>query len=325
MKYRKLGKSDQHVSELGLQIWPYDNSEPRPFDQDNRVRLLEEAFDTGITLFDTADDQGEGLAEELLAKALKHHRHDLVISTKAGYDFYHHTFDTRINGLTQNFEPQFIKYACEQSLRRLKTDYIDLYQLNNPISGTFEEDELFECLNSLVKEGKIRFFGVSFDPNGDSLEEADLQIMKRSIISVQLDYNILEQEPARQLFQNAQKDSVAILTSRPHSDGTLTEDFNQILRSLPERLSTLYPDVACLESIAHKIKSLEFLTTHHEATLDRLAIHFNLAHPSVSAVLVNVSNQNEIVEYTSSIDEDGICTDCLSQLYHLYDCEFKDN
>ena len=322
MKYRKLGSCDQQVSELGIQIWPFEDNAPRPFDQDTRVRLLEEAFDAGITLFDTADHQGEGLAEELLTKALSHHRHDLVISTKAGYDFYNPTFDTKINGPTQNFEPQFIKYACEQSLRRLKTDYIDLYQLNNPMSGTSEEDELFDCLNSLVKEGKIRFFGASFDHNTDFFAEAELQMVKQSLMSVQMVYNIFEQEPARQVLQIAQKESVAILTSRPHSDGYLTQEFNHILQNFPERLSTSNPDVVSLESVASKLKSLEFLMRHHETTLDRLAIHFNLAQPSIASVLLNASNQHELDEATSAIEEDGICPDCLSQLYQLYDCEF---
>ncbi|MQF82599.1 aldo/keto reductase [SAR202 cluster bacterium AD-802-E10_MRT_200m] len=323
MKYRQLGSCDQLVSELGLHVWADNDGGVKLFDQEKRIRLLQEAFDAGITLFDTADHQGNGFAEELLAKALGQHRHEIVISTKGGSDFYNFTLETMLNGPNQNFSPPFIKYACEQSLRRLKTDYIDLYQLHNPSLGTFEEDELFDCLNLLVKEGKIRFFGTSFGANIDFAEEAELQIVKQSIMSVQMDYNIFEQEPARTVLHLAENKSVAILTSRPHSNGTLTQAFYNTLSNIPNRPLPLDTDKVSLDSLTRKIQSLAFLTDHHERTMDRLAIHFNLAHQAVSTVLVDVSTKYELDEYKSALEEDAICAHCLAQLHELYDREFE--
>ena len=101
------------------------------------------------------------IGEEILASVLGHKRDDIVIATKFGYDIYDPTPRDGHRERPQKFDKDFVKFACEQSLRRLDTDYIDLYQVHNPRVEALERDELFEILEQLKFEGKIRHFGVA--------------------------------------------------------------------------------------------------------------------------------------------------------------------
>ena len=132
MKYRRLPRTEMELSEVGFGLWTLGTDWWGKIEESEKVRLLEEAINLGITTFDTADTYGEGYGEEILAKALGHARHNIIIATKFGYDFYDSVERIGHQERTQKFEPDFIRFACEQSLRRLKTDYIDLYQLHNP-------------------------------------------------------------------------------------------------------------------------------------------------------------------------------------------------
>ena len=205
MKYRHLPRTDLDLSEIGFGLWTLGTDWWGRIEESDKVRLLEKAFDLGITTFDTADTYGKGYGEEILAKALGQDRQNIIIATKFGYDFYDSVERIGHQERTQRFEPDFIRFACEQSLRRLKTDYIDLYQLHNPRVDALEKDEVFELLNTLVKEGKIRYYGAALGPDIGWFEEGEASMQEREVYSLQIIYSILEQEPARQFFPSPRK------------------------------------------------------------------------------------------------------------------------
>ena len=122
--------------------------------ENDAVALLVAASELGINYFDTADSDGEGYGETLLGKALGDQRHDIVISTKIGFDFYDRLAVREHDGPPPNFDPDHIRRASEESLRRLGTDYVDLLQLHYPPPDVLEDDALFYTLDNLVKEGK---------------------------------------------------------------------------------------------------------------------------------------------------------------------------
>ena len=173
MKYRNLPRTDLLLSEVGFGVWTVATNWWGRIPEEMRRSLLEEALELGINFFDTADTYGEGYGEEVLAKFMGHRRHEMIIATKFGYDFYD-TTTPRIGHQErpQKFEPEFIRFACEQSLRRLNTDYIDLYQLHNPRVPAIESDEVFETLEDLKHEGKIRFYGSALGPISAGLRKA---------------------------------------------------------------------------------------------------------------------------------------------------------
>ena len=123
-----------------------------------------------------------------------------------------------------------MKYACEQSLRRLGTDYIDLYQAHNIKLVDLEKDELFETLEQLQFEGKIRYFGVAIGPDIGWQEEGEYSITERQIKSAQIIYSLLEQDPAKRFIELADDYEVGLLSRVPHASNTLTGEFD---RGLP--------------------------------------------------------------------------------------------
>ena len=163
----------------------------------------------------------------MLARALGRNRHDIVISTKAGYDFYRPVIDPDERGKSQRWTPGFIRYACEQSLRRLDTDYIDLFQLHHPGPDVIEDDELFGLLDDLVREGKTRYYGVTLDPKPESKEAGEGAIDLRNVSAVQLEFSLLDQQPARSLISRAQGSATAIVAYDPSASGVLEAEITR--------------------------------------------------------------------------------------------------
>src|SRR4030081_1666220 len=133
MKYRTYRNTDLTVSEVGFGMWTVSTGWWGSFTEQEAVNLMRKAFDLGITLYDAADTYGNGLSEELIAKAFPKQRDEIVVATKVGYDFVTHG-ESRGRGqreIPQDFSPDAIMLATEAALKRLKTDHVDLLQLHN--------------------------------------------------------------------------------------------------------------------------------------------------------------------------------------------------
>jgi aryl-alcohol dehydrogenase-like predicted oxidoreductase len=166
MNYRHLGRTGLVVSEIGFGAWGIGGrtaAETSYGDTDDAVSLaaLARALDRGITFFDTSAAYGDGHSEELIGRAVKGRRGDVVIATKAGYDSWERPPD---------FSPPAIMASTERSLRRLGTDYLDLLQLHNPPAGALAAPEVREAIRDLVDSGKIRTWGVSAKGPQEALE-----------------------------------------------------------------------------------------------------------------------------------------------------------
>src|SRR3712207_6075913 len=149
MRYRTLGGTDIAVSEVGFGVWTVSTGWWGEVDDERSVRLLRQAYDRGINYFDTADTYGSGKGETILADAgfaSGHMRDEVVISTKIGYDFYNHTARRGQQERPQDWSEEFIRFALEQSLKRLGTDYLDFLQLHNTRMDAVENDGLFSLM-----------------------------------------------------------------------------------------------------------------------------------------------------------------------------------
>src|SRR5581483_11249451 len=162
---RTLGRSGIEVSALGLGCWAIGG----PFlldglpdgwgdiDDAESLRAIQRAIELGVTFFDTADVYGTGHSERILGQAIKGQRDKVIIATKFGF-----TYDEAQRAITgQNYTPQYIRWACEASLRRLQTDYIDLYQLHAWNIPQEQTGEIWATLDQLKSEGLIRAYGWS--------------------------------------------------------------------------------------------------------------------------------------------------------------------
>ena len=317
MKYRRLPRTDLDLSEVGFGLWTVSTGWWGKIDEPDGVRLLQEAAELGVTFFDTADTYGKGYGEEILAKALFNRRHDVVIGTKFGYDFYDSAPRIGHQERPQRFEPQFIRYACEQSLKRLRTDYIDLYQLHNPRLETIEKDEVFETLEQLVQEGKIRHYAAALGPDIGWFEEGEASMRHRKVSAMQIIYSILEQEPARRFFPIAAEAEVGLISRVPHASEVLTNRYDQPPEFDPSDHRSLRKK-EWLEQALKKANAVKFLSEDTGRTLAQSAIRFCLAQPAIVSVLPNFTTMDELTEYAGSAEVASITTEELEKLDELW-------
>ena len=166
MKFRTYKNTDLTVSEVGFGMWTISTGWWGNFTEAEAVALMHKAFDLGVTLFDAADTYGNGLSEELIAKAFPKRRDQIVIATKVGYDFVHYG-EARGRGqreIPQDFSPEAIQRATDAALKRLKTDRIDLLQLHNIRMKQVYDDAAWKALEQLKASGKIRCYGIALGP-----------------------------------------------------------------------------------------------------------------------------------------------------------------
>ncbi|QTD42228.1 aldo/keto reductase [Sporosarcina sp. Te-1] len=276
MKKRRLGNSELYVSELGFGCMSL------PQDKKAAEEIIEIALQAGINFFDTADLYEDGNNERLLGSLLAGHRDKLILATKVGNKM-------NPDGNSWSWDPsrQHIATAVKESLRRLQTDYIDLYQLHG---GMMEDDvdETIDALESLKKEGLIRQYGISsIRPN---VIERFLQ--KSAAVSVMMQYSLLDRRP-EEWFSMISDFGASVITRGTLAKGFLTLD--GVHRAEKTNGFGTYT--------ANEL--VETLTVLNEKTEDihASAIAFNLSNPAVSTVLVGASSNKQLLDSVVAYEE----------------------
>ena len=322
MKFRKLPRTDLVLSEVGFGVWTVATNWWGKIEDADKAALLENAVEEGINFFDTADTYGDGFGEEILATVLGPKRNDIVIATKFGYDIYDPTPRDGHKERAQKFDKEFVKYACEQSLRRLGTDYIDLYQAHNIKLADLERDELFETLEQLQFEGKIRHYGVALGPDIGWVEEGEYTLTQRQVASAQVIYSIMEQDPAKHFIRLAEENEVGLLSRVPHASNTLTGEFDDGLPTFDADDHRAHRKNEWLEEAMKKVARVRFLVQEDTRTMAQSAIQFVLKQPSIISVLPNFTNLSELKEYTSALETPEISDEEQAKLDELWEHGF---
>jgi len=322
MKYRKLTDTDISVSEVGFGLWTLSTGWWGPVDDERSVRLLRQAHEKGINYFDTADTYGSGLGETLLADAFAPHMRDkVVISTKIGYDFYNHTQRRGQQERPQNWSEEFIRFALEQSLKRLGTDYIDFLQLHNTKMDAIENDELFELMEEFEREGKVRAYGVALGPKIGWLEEGVKAMRERSLKGLQMIFNLLEQDPGRALIETARQTSTSLIVRVPHSSGMLEGKYTKETTFAKNDHRRHRPKEWLLDGLK-KIEQLYFLSSSGERTLGQAALKFILASPEIASTLPNIYDEEQLEEFAGAPEVADLTEEELARIEELYESNF---
>lgn len=307
------------VSAVGFGAWAiggaaFGNSYG-PTDDDTSRAAIRHALELGCTFFDTADVYGHGHSENLLGEVLAAagQRHDVVIATKVGGNFYHYGIDPTLAPHLERFLGQpltsfapgavlpvthsvafaagYIRFACEHSLRRLRTDVIDLYQLHNPSLAVLVADETWTVLEELKAAGKIRSCGVSIHDTQEGL--AAMTCGQPD--AIQVVYNLLEREAAQDLFPAAQAAGIGIIAREPLANGILTGKYQPGTQFAAQDHRSRWP----ADYLNQRIGAAQLL---HErlsaptATPAQVAIRFVLDHPAVSTVVVGAKTPAQVAE-----------------------------
>jgi aryl-alcohol dehydrogenase-like predicted oxidoreductase len=321
MRYRRLGDTDVSVSEVGFGVWTVSTGWWGEVDDERSVRLLRRAYEEGINYFDTADTYGSGKGETLLNDAFGHMRDEVVISTKVGYDFYNHTKRRGQQERPQDWSEEFIRFALEQSLRRLGTDYVDFLQLHNTKMDAIENDALFGLMEEFVREGRIRAYGVALGPKIGWLEEGIRAMRERSVECVQMIYNLLEQDPGRDLIAAARETETSLVVRVPHSSGMLEGKYTRDTTFAKNDHRRHRPKEWLLDGLK-KIEQLDFLIESGERTLGQAALKFVLASPEVASTLPNIYDEEQLEEFASAPETPDLTDGELSRIEELYENNF---
>jgi aryl-alcohol dehydrogenase-like predicted oxidoreductase len=318
MRYRKLANTDVTLSEVGFGVWTVSAGWWGEFSDDQAADLLRRALDLGVTFFDTGDTYGNGRGETILAKAFKGKRDQIVIGTKVGYDFYSNPDLNRgQRERPHDWSPGFVRFALEQSLKRLETDYVDLWMLHNPRMDAILKDDLFALLEQLKAEGKIRAYGASLGPAIGGTEHGDQALQARKLDALQIIFNLLEQDPGRRFLPLARERSVGILVRVPHSSGMLEGKYTPETTFPPSDHRSHRPRSWLIEGL-QKIETLRFLYEGRGMTLGQAALKWVLAEPTITSAQPNIYDLAQLEEFAAAPDLPDLSQDDLQKVAALY-------
>jgi len=287
VNYRKLGKTDIVVSEIGFGAWGIGGNSYGPVNDRESVAALECARENGVTFYDTADLYGEGHSEELIGETFRSVREHVVIATKVG-TLPHSGFF-----MPQDFSDAHILTAVEESLRRLGTDYIDLYQLHSPPGELLSRGKgVLETMEKLKLEGKIREFGISVRSPADGV----VAIRDLDVGVIQVNFNLIDQRALESgLFDLARERGVGVIVRTPLCFGYLTGSLNgnETFSGGDHRKN--WP-ADQLKRWASAADLFSFLNDGKQMTPAQLALRYCLDYEQVSTVIPGMLNTVQVRE-----------------------------
>jgi aryl-alcohol dehydrogenase-like predicted oxidoreductase len=322
MRTRRFGNTDLVCSEIGFGAWALGSTWWGKITRGEGVNLIERAIELGITFFDTGDVYGAGANEEIVGKALSSvPREKVQISTKFGYAIEGGRQEHSQGERPQDWTPAHARSALEASLARLGTDYVDLYQLHNPRMDAIERDDLFEELERLREEGKLRQYGVALGPAIGWREEGLRATQERRIASVQTVYNVLEQEPGRAFLEAAEARGIGVMARVPTSSGLLEDKYTLETTFPPHDHRSHRPREWLVEGL-QKVERLRFLSEEYGITMAQAALKFILAQEAITCVLPTVTNAEELEEWAAASGEPDLSAGDLERISELYERNF---
>jgi len=275
MQYNPLGTSDLSVSEVSFGCMSLGS------DDAANAQLLHRAHDEGINYFDTADIYHKGQNEITVGKALAGRRDKVIIATKAG-----NVWKADGSGLDWNPSKEHILKSAEQSLKRLRTDYIDLYQLHG---GTIHDpiDETIEAFEILVSHGKIRYYGISsIRPN--VIRE---YVERSNIVSVMMQYSLLDRRPEEECLELLHKNSISVLVRGSLASGLLIDK--------PAKSYLNYSE----QDVTKLVQAMKNVS-QSKRSLTEIALNFALAPDAVASAVVGMRTEkqlNDVLEAASTL------------------------
>lgn len=301
MQYRKFGNTDLVVSAIGFGAWAIGGGATvgstaigwGEADDSETEKAIKSALDKGINFFDTADIYGLGHSEEVLGKTLVRNK-DAIIATKGGNV-------ARNGNFTVDYTKEHLLQACTASLRRLRRETIDYYQLHTARLSHLQEEDCIAAVQQLQREGKIRYWGLSlntFAPNA----EADYLMKNNLGAGFQLVLNLINQK-AVPLLQNAAANGYGVIARMPLQFGLLTGKFDagaQFAHN-DHRKNRLTPEVIAASNSA--LAPVWELCTAYNCTKTALALSYVLSYPEVSTVIPGIRTAAQVTQNTENIVE----------------------
>ena len=280
MRTRSLGAEGPVVTVVGLGTNDFGGR----IDYDQSLAVVDEAIEQGITLFDTADIYSQGTSEEFIGRALEGRRDAVFVATKFGKPMNDNPSDSRGS-------PEYVRWAVEGSLQRLRTDFIDVYQMHEPDPST-PVDETLGVLDELVREGKVRWIGSSnFSPK--QVEEADTLARDKGLtrfVAAQNEYSLVEREAEDELLPLCDSLGIGVLPFFPLASGLLTG--KHPVGQVPTEGRLAGRDIPAARW--EKVEALQRYADERGVSLLDVAIGGLLAMPAITSVIAGATKPEQV-------------------------------
>ncbi len=316
MQYRELGRTGWKVSTISFGAWAIGGTWGNVKDEES-LAALHRALDLGVNFFDTADVYGDGRSEQLLAKLRKERSEPFYIATKAGRRLDPH--------VASGYNKENLTAFVDRSLKNLDTDAIDLLQLHCPPTEVFYMPEVINVLDGFVKDGKLRYYGVSVE----KVEEALKAIEYPNVQTVQIIFNIFRQRPMDLFFREAQRRKVGILARVPLSSGMLTgkmsrsSTFSEDDHRLFNRGGASFDRGETFSGLDYEtgLQAVEELRAVVPAgmTMGQMALRWILMSPAVTCAIPGAKRPSQVEENVQAADLSPLSDSTMEQIRAIYE------
>jgi aryl-alcohol dehydrogenase-like predicted oxidoreductase len=295
MKYRILGKTGLRVSVIGIGTWQFGGEWAKDFSQDQATAILAKGRELGLNLLDTAECYGDHLSESLIggaiASGLAGRREDWIIATKFG-----HTFQGHMNR-TDDRSPADVRRQLEDSLRALRTDYIDLYQYHSVRDSEFDNPELRAVLEQAVRDGKLRHIGNSISNSGaagDGSYQTDASTAAH-VETIQVVYNRLQRGPEKNVLPSCQRQNLGVLARVPLASGFLSGKYKPGATFADNDVRS-GKDREALDKQLREVEQIQKTEVPPGISMSQWALAWCLKNPAVTCVIPGCKSVQQVID-----------------------------
>lgn len=295
MNYVPLKNTDVSLSVVTLGTWAIGGTMWGPYDEGNALKAIETALDNGITAIDTAPVYGDGHSEDLVGRAIRGKRDTVFLATKCGLDIYSKKYE-------RDLSPSYIERDLTQSLRRLKTDYIDLYQCHWPDPATPIEETMGALLR-FQEQGKIRYIGVS-NFSADELREA---LRYAPILSLQPHYSLLERSVEKDLLPICVGNGINVLPYGSLGAGMLTGKYREPRRFPKADARSFFYGFfkpRYWEKVRRLVDAVKEIAASRGTRPGVIALSWLLKQPAVTSVIVGARSPEQVLDNITGLPQD---------------------
>lgn len=320
MNYRKFGNTDLSVSEIGFGAWGIGGPAMvgelaigwGNVDDQTSIKALEKSLELGINFYDTADFYGFGHSEELIGKVFGN-RDDVIIATKVGHRVEN-------NQILLDYSREHILKSCDESLKRLRRDKIDFYQLHSAKLNHLEDGQCIEAMEELVSKGKVRYWGISLN-TFNPYPEAEFLMNKNLAAGFQIAFNIINQR-ALKLIEKASTKGYGIIARIPLQFGLLTGKFTKETKfeSNDHRSFRLRPEF--LSELIDALEDVWKISEKYNVDKTTFALSFIMNHSGVSTVIPGIKTPEQAMKNTQPLIK--ISENDLNLLHELFNKKFDE-
>jgi aryl-alcohol dehydrogenase-like predicted oxidoreductase len=303
VEYRQLGYTGLRVSALALGTMTFGGqgkfAQVGEIEVDDARRIVDRSLDAGVNFIDTADIYSNGRSEEILGEVLKGRRDDIVLATKARYAMGDGQNDA---GLSRGY----LLRACEASLRRLKTDYIDLYQVHER-DGLTPMEETLDVLDTLVHQGKVRYVGCSNHSAWHVMKALGIseRLGLQRYVTQQIYYSLLDREAEYELLPLAVDEKLGVLVWSPLAGGLLSGKYRRN-KDAPQGARHLTtwgePPIYDKDHMFDVIETLVEVASARGASPAQVALAYSLGRPAITSLIIGARNEDQLIDNLGAVE-----------------------